>query len=459
MKVRPAAVADMFYPNDVDKLQTWFRTWMHEGSDSVLPQLPRALIVPHAGYVYSGKLAASAYQHWLGADDEIKTVVIIGPAHRVPFMGVTTIGVDSVATPLGGLAIDTALRDDLLGRFDWLTVSDAAQAEEHSIEVQFPLLKHALPEVKVVPLLNGQMNPLDETVLLNYLWQQPNIYFVISSDLSHFHSYDRANQLDHGTADLINRFEWSLLTGDLACGFKGIQALLALKAERNLVIKQLGQINSGDTAGDKQRVVGYGAWALWEKQEMLSEQEKKALLQLAKRSILNGLQQGAPLQARLESSNADNELAKAHATFVTLEKAGQLRGCIGSLQAARPLIEDVAINAFNAAYKDPRFPAVTEDELLSLHVSISVLTPAEKMEHCETLDSFLEQLHPNQDGIILSDGVRRATFLPSVWEQLPDKREFTQHLMQKAGIRAWSDQMQCERYHTIKFAADWNQIP
>lgn len=188
----------------------------------------------------------------------------------------------------------------------------------------------------------------------------------------------------------------------------------------------------------------------------LNETQKQALLQVAKASIEHGFETGHPLRG---VRSEDPVLNAPGAAFVTLNRHGQLRGCIGSLQAYRPLIEDVGENAFNAAFQDPRFPPLTPAETEGLTVEVSVLTPPVPMEGCETPQGLLAQLKPFEAGLIIDDGVHRATFLPSVWEQLPDKVQFVQHLMAKAGMTAWSPNMRCWRYHTLKFEAPWAQIP
>lgn len=269
-RTREMAVAGLFYPDSPQALQQMFSAWFKtDRPDENASQIPRALIVPHAGYIYSGEIAAQGYQLWseqnLGAlQSEIKTVVVMGPAHRVAFEGITTVDYDALQTPLGELQINTQLRDRLLAKFDQLKVSDYANRDEHSIEVHLPFIKALLPDVQVLPLLNGMVDAGEVAALLAELWQQPGVYFVISSDLSHFHPYAEAQQIDVHTAQLIKDFDWSHLSGDQACGYKGIQGLLKLQQQLPLSIEPLALLNSGDTAGDRSRVVGYGAWAIYE---------------------------------------------------------------------------------------------------------------------------------------------------------------------------------------------------
>ncbi len=270
MLIRPTAVAGTFYPSSASEIQRLFDEWRLNAisQKTTSDKRPRALIVPHAGYVYSGQMAFESYQLWqtnTGTPlEEIKTVVIMGPAHRYAFEGIATVSADALETPLGRLSVDTQLRDELLVEFGSVIVSDEANAPEHSIEVQLPFIKALLPNVKVLPLLNGDVPVNEVTKVLSKLWSRPDVCFVISSDLSHFHSYSEAQQIDLQTAQLINARNWQSLNGARACGYKGIQGLLNLEKSPSFDIQTLQLNNSGDTAGDKQRVVGYGSWAIYE---------------------------------------------------------------------------------------------------------------------------------------------------------------------------------------------------
>ncbi len=183
---------------------------------------------------------------------------------------------------------------------------------------------------------------------------------------------------------------------------------------------------------------------------MTSHQHRTQLLQLARQSIKNGLQQGKSLS--IQKEDYDQELCELRSSFVTLHLNGRLRGCIGNLQAHRELIKDVVENAFLAAFKDPRFEPLKEAEFDKLAVEISVLTPVSEMSFKSEQD-LIDQLTPGKDGLILKDGRHRGTFLPSVWEQLPDPQTFLRHLKRKAGLAEdyWSDKILVCRYHTESF--------
>lgn len=266
MNIRPTAVAGTFYPGEAPVLQDWLQqTLLSKQYTQKNSSLPRALIVPHAGYVYSGQIAAHAFRLWRDADQKIRTVVIMGPAHRVGFYGMATIDFDALATPLGTLKVDTELRVRLLNEFEFLQINNYAHAPEHSLEVMLPFLRSLLPAVKVLPLLNGSLNVDEVKSVLEKLWQQEGVYFVISSDLSHFHPYSEAQSIDAETAAWIENKQWPNLDGNHACGYKGIQGLLAMNQAERLKIDPIERLNSGDTAGSKDSVVGYGSWAIYEK--------------------------------------------------------------------------------------------------------------------------------------------------------------------------------------------------
>ncbi|QKI89277.1 AmmeMemoRadiSam system protein A [Thiomicrorhabdus xiamenensis] len=189
----------------------------------------------------------------------------------------------------------------------------------------------------------------------------------------------------------------------------------------------------------------------------LTEPQQKCLLSLAKGSIENGLN-GFENNRLSTEFNLDDQLSSPGASFVTLNKEQQLRGCIGSLMAHRPLAEDVVANAYNAAFKDPRFAPVQVEEIRLLEMEISVLSAPQEIQGIETMQQLLDTLQPDVDGLILTQGFRRATFLPSVWGQLPDKGDFVRQLMRKGGIVQWSREIRCERYHSFKFGAQWQEI-
>ena len=259
--IRQPAVAGVFYPAQASLLSSDVRALLAGAAAAVAPAYtsPKALIVPHAGYVYSGATAALAYARLAPLRAVIRRVVLLGPVHRVPVRGLALPGADIFATPLGQIEVD----QDALASLKLLrqvVISPAAHALEHSLEVQLPFLQAVLDDFKLVPLAVGDATPLEVAQVLDALWGGPETLIVISSDLSHFLPYDKAQAVDQETVARIMDLSGNL-THDQACGGTPVNGLLLAARQHHLQPHLLGQCNSGDTAGDKHRVVGYAAIA------------------------------------------------------------------------------------------------------------------------------------------------------------------------------------------------------
>ena len=444
--VRPAAVAGMFYPGNARALTEEVDELLG-GAGPLAPRVgfPKAIIVPHAGYIYSGGVAASAYDAVRPARGIVRRVVLLGPVHRVPVRGLATVSNAAFATPLGEVPID---RDALASLADLPQVltSDPAHAMEHSLEVQLPFLQKALGQgFKLVPFAVGMANAAEVAQVIERLWGGPETLIVISTDLSHYHAYDEARRIDGETISRISSFATDL-HHDEACGATPLNGMLSVAKKRGLSLKLLSACNSGDTAGGRDRVVGYSSFGLYEAAEPSLDEAGRTLLGLARNAIEKSL------LGEKELTVDAPWLRQCGATFVTLTRDGRLRGCIGSLEAARPLALDVTQNALNAAFRDPRFPRLTADEWPSCHVEVSLLSAPKRMEFADEAE-LLAQLEPGADGVILEGDNRRATFLPQVWEALPDKRVFLAELIKKAGLPADTRLTRCRisRYRVAKF--------
>ena len=444
--VRPAAVAGAFYPGDPLALAAQLGEFLASPAPGGEANgVPKAVIVPHAGYVYSGAIAARAYEALAPARDRVTRVVLLGPVHRVPVRGLALPGVDAFATPLGRVALDAdAVR--VLAELPQVVTSPAAHALEHSLEVQLPFLQKVLSSFSLVPLAVGDASVAEVAGVIERLWGGSETVFVISTDLSHYHSYQEAKRIDGATLARIASLA-SDLNHEQACGATPLNGLLHVARDKGLSISLLAACNSGDTAGDRARVVGYSSFALYEPGGAPSPDEQgRTLLGIARGAIGHQLGQAAP---RLDHPVW---LARPGASFVTLTMDGTLRGCIGSLQAHRPLGQDVAANAENAAFRDPRFAPLTSQEWPRVAVEVSLLSAPEKAEFRDEID-LLGRLRPNVDGVILEHRGRRGTFLPQVWESLPDRRRFMQELKRKAGLAADTPLVQCNvwRYQVLKW--------
>ena len=261
MKIRTPAAAGLFYAGDPRRLRASVSELLGAAKPSA-SVVPKALIAPHAGYIYSGAVAAEAFATLGERAQSIKRVVLIGPAHFVPVRGVAAPTADAFETPLGSVPVD---RDALAAVAGLVVEADAPHAPEHSLEVELPFLQALLESFAVVPLVIGDAKVQDVAEVLRRLWGGPETLIVISSDLSHYHDYDTARRIDAATAAAIERGEWESLGPDQACGFLAVAGLLAEASRRRLAAQRLALCNSGDTAGGRDRVVGYGAWMVEER--------------------------------------------------------------------------------------------------------------------------------------------------------------------------------------------------
>jgi len=464
--IRNAAVAGAFYPGHPRDLDTLVRQFLAE-AETADPEgpAPKAIIAPHAGYIYSGAVAAAAYARFKPAADRIRRVVLLGPCHRVAVTGLAVSSAEAFATPLGAVPLDKKAIDSILP-LPQVSVFDATHEDEHSLEVHLPFLQEIFTDFSLVPLVVGRATGDEVADVLERLWGGPETVIVISSDLSHYLDYDSAREVDAKTCAAIETLDPSAIAGAQACGRVPVAGLLTLARRRGLEVTTLDLKNSGDTAGDRNRVVGYGAWMFTEstnadrrarsensdgsdspsaQTRVLLDTHGSTLLRVAADSIRHGLDFEHPLGVDL--ARYPDALRAQRATFVTLRRNDRLRGCIGSPSAHQPLIVDVAENAFAAAFKDRRFAKLERKDLEALQMSISVLSPASAMRFADESD-LLAQLRPGVDGLIIQGDDRRALFLPQVWESLPLPTKFLGQLKVKAGLQAdyWSDDFKAWRF-------------
>lgn len=255
--VRNPAVAGLFYPDDPRELHAMIADYL--GSARAMGPVPKAIIAPHAGYVYSGPIAASAYARLTPARDRITRVLLLGPAHRVGFHGLALSSADYFLTPLGRIAADQEAVKKI-SRLSQVQVLDAAHAQEHSLEVHLPFLQEVLGEFSLVPLVVGDAEPGEVAEVLDLLWGGLETLIVISSDLSHYHDYQTAQKLDRATSRAIEQLRPEDIQYDHACGRNPVNGLLHVARRLGLKAKTIDLRNSGDTAGSHDRVVGYGAY-------------------------------------------------------------------------------------------------------------------------------------------------------------------------------------------------------
>jgi AmmeMemoRadiSam system protein B/AmmeMemoRadiSam system protein A len=446
--VRLAAVAGSFYPADPTQLSLLVQQLLAAAGPPSAAQTsaPKALIVPHAGYSYSAAVAAQAYACLLPVAAQIKRVVLLGPVHRVPVQGLALPQADAFATPLGVVPLDVAGMA-AIADLPQVCVSAQAHAQEHALEVQLPFLQSLLTDFLLLPLAVGDASTAEVAQVLKRLWGGEETLIVISSDLSHYLPYAAAQQVDGATLQQILA-GGPALTHQQACGATPVNGLLAVAAHYGLQAHLLAACNSADSTGDRARVVGYGAVAFYP-QRLAStdlDEEGAALLNVARDAISQHF--GGPNHSYLNRP----WMQVPGASFVTLTQQGRLRGCIGSLQADRRLLNDVRLNAVAAATCDTRFPPLSLAELAHTCIEVSVLSASEALSFTDEQQA-LQQLRPGVDGLVLEYRQAHSTFLPQVWEQLPEPVGFLGQLKLKAGLPAdfWHADLRLARYTVRKW--------
>jgi len=451
MKLKTGAVAGAFYPDDQQQLFSLVEQQL--AANPCSGPKPRALIVPHAGLIYSGAIAALAYNRVAPYLDSYSRIILLGPSHRVGFDFLAALDADSWRTPLGDIELDREYTDNLVSS-STVRYFNNAHLQEHCLEVQLPFLQLiASCDISIVPIVVGSAPAkVVQKVIAQLLADEDNL-IIISSDMSHFHPYQQAVEIDSNTRTCIENFETQIQSTQ-ACGCYPLNGFLANAAELQLHCEFLGYCNSGDAGADKQAVVGYAAFAF---AQAFSKTQKLHMLHLARQSISSALE----TQSVATEVVQEDYLQRLQACFVSLHindtdsanPARELRGCIGNLQARGSLAECINRNAFLAAFKDPRFAPLSAGELEQVVIEISVLTEPKPL-FVNSEQQLLALLRPGIDGLIIRHQQQQATFLPSVWQQLPEPELFVSQLKAKAGFSPdfWPSDMQCFIYAAINFS-------
>jgi MEMO1 family protein len=255
--VRKPAVAGLFYPDDAQELRSMLKSYLD--SVKVEGPVPKAVIVPHAGYIYSGPVAASAYALVAHGRNHIKRIILLGPSHRVPFDGLAAPHADAFETPLGTIPVDKGSIKEIIS-LPQVQYMDEAHQQEHSLEVQLPFLQEVVDDFVIVPLAVGDASSIEVGAVLDRLWGGPETLIVVSSDLSHYHDYETARKIDTTTTQAIESLQPERVHPDRACGCYPINGLLTVARRCQMTAKTVDLRNSGDTAGPRDQVVGYGAY-------------------------------------------------------------------------------------------------------------------------------------------------------------------------------------------------------
>ena len=464
-KVRPAGVAGGFYPADPKEL--------NQMMDGLLAQnaVPRvsaplvALVCPHAGYVFTGPVAAACFTQLKGR--KYTRVIVIAPSHFVNFHFSSIYDGDAYATPLGDVPVDQDFRAKLAKLSSDIKISDQGHVKvgenaEHALEVQLPWLQRTLGDFKLVPIIMGDQNygleralgrALSKALLAETPESRAQTLIVVSSDLSHYHPYDYANNVDHQTLQAIEDWDYLSLSRNFAMWERGIQTweacgggpivagMIAAEGLGATHAQILKYANSGDTTSDKSRVVGYGAVAITRASAaevkksaefQLSGKEKSALMKIARASVETAVRDR---KMYLVGATGFPRLEEARGAFVTLKEHGELRGCIGYITPMKSLAETVRDVASYAALEDSRFTPVTVQELPLLEYEVSVMSPLRRV-----LD--IEEIKVGKHGLIMKQGETEGILLPQVpVEERWDRDTFIEQTCLKAGLprQAWKE--------------------
>jgi MEMO1 family protein len=454
-EIKNPNVAGQFYDSNPKRLASQIDEFLNTAKVQPSDKDIRILIAPHAGYIYSGWVAAYSYK--AVSQLPVNTVIIIAPSHYFGFSEAAVWKSGIFKTPLGNVAVDDVLSAQLLAATSKFVNDPKVFEQEHSLEVQIPFIQRTFPTAKIVPIIMGQSSfPTCQEIaqkLNQVIGVRKDVLVVVSSDMSHFHTDQEARAMDHATLTAVEKMNaqyfWQQchLRKMEMCGFVPVSTAMLLAQDMGLHPQILQYANSGDVTGDKNRVVGYGAVIFYKGKDAqnkttpaetgsevspLTEQQKKRLLTIARETI----EEYVRTRKTKEYQEKDPRLLETEGAFVTIHKKGNLRGCIGNIIGNEPLYLTVRDMAIAAAASDPRFRPVSPEELPAIDVEISVLS---KPRPAKSPEEITMGVH----GVIVRRGFHQGVFLPQVATETGwTREEFLSELCsQKAGLPpdAWKD--------------------
>jgi hypothetical protein len=434
--IKEPSVAGTFYPADKKELQVSIDSFFSKAK-----KIPRegniiALISPHAGYRYSGQVAAYGYRHI--QDRDIRKIILIGQSHHENFKGASVYTTGFFKTPLGNVEIDEKSAKKLLNENADVKFYPEAFAKEHSLEVQLPFLQSVLKDFTIIPLLIGSPTKQTFEHLVSQITEMidEKTLIIASTDLSHYHGYQKALDMDSKIIAAIERLS-VMNAGELVqsgesemCG--AVPVIIAIEVAKKHGANTgilFNYANSGDVTQEKDRVVGYASVGLF--RSPYTNEEKKELLSIARNAVTEYVTNRKAIELDIKNP----KLRTDGAVFVTIKEKGSLRGCIGHVQAIMPLYQSVIKNAIAASSSDPRFPPMTKNELQDIEIEISILSPMQRLKD-------IKNIQVGKHGLVIRKGSQSGLLLPQVaTEQGWDRQTFLKQICAKAGLPeyAWKD--------------------
>ena len=429
-----AGVAGQFYPADKAKLSkdidSYLKGYKVIGGEGELI----AIIVPHAGYEYSGRIAGYAYKQL--TNKSFDTVIVMGPSHYVQFDGVSIMPKGEYGTPLGKIRIDEEMSAKIMSYNPKIKYVKEAWEKEHSVDVQVPFLQKTMRNFKIVPMVFGYQSMENCYMLANAIKKSignKKVLLVASSDMSHYHTAEVASTMDASAIDAISKGDVNLLAERLStgecemCGYGPV--ITAMIVAENLGANSYEILKYGDTGdvtGDKTAVVGYMSAAIYKRPLVLDESERTTLLGIARKTLDAYIKEGRKPDVLVYEKN----LQQKSGVFVTLKKGDELKGCIGYIQPVKPLYVAVQDMTIAASTQDPRFPAVTSEEVNDINIEISVMSQLRRIQSTQ-------EVVVGEHGLYIDNGMNSGILLPQVaTENKWDRSQFLENVCLKAGLPA-----------------------
>lgn len=420
MKVRTPYCAGTWYSDDPSELANELDEYLYRVKKEDLNI--KAIIVPHAGYRYSGQTAAHSFKQ---LDTKTNRAIILGTAHRYPLKSASVLEYDYYNSPLGKVKVSSDIKSILKEKC--VVSIDEADYEEHSIEIEIPFLQRVLGDFEIIPIIVGRVDSTEFSEVLEKYSDEKTV-IVASVDLSHFHSYDEAKKLDNYSIEcILNLNADGIKQAEIDSPY-AIMALLELAKRKKWKTKLLDYKNSGDIIKDKRSVVGYSAIAFYENtSEDFTKEERELMVKIAKLAVETYVSE----DKKIKYEDVPESFKKKLACFVTLADEVDLRGCIGTIEPVDKLYRSIIDNAISAATRDPRFAPVTKKELKGLKYEVSVLSEPKEISYSSTEELFKKI---KDKGVIISKSGYRSVYLPQVWEHFTSEERFLSSLCQKAGL-------------------------